>query len=88
MSTVEITEREGGGYSAVETETGAFGEGETLADALEKLAESLRRAETRDDTGDPEATYAEVAAEVRERFEAQEISEEDVQDAIEWARSE
>lgn len=88
MSTVEITEHEGGGYSVLETETGAFGEGETLADALEELAESLRNVETDDETGDPEARFADVAEDVRERFETQGVSEADVEDAIEWARSE
>ena len=88
MSTVEITEREGGGYSVVETGTGAFGEGETLADALETLAESLRQLEDTEAVDDPESTYDEIVARVRERFDAEGISEADVEDAVEWARSE
>lgn len=88
MSTVEITEHEGGGFSVLETETGTFGEGETLADALEQLAERLRNVETVDGTGDPEARFADVAEAVRERFETEGVSEGDLEDAIEWARSE
>jgi len=88
MSTVEITERKGGGYSVVETQTGAFGEGETLADALETLAESLRRLEGADTIEDPEATFDEVVESVRKRFRTEGVTETDVEDAIEWARSE
>lgn len=88
MSTVEVTQREGGGFTVVETETGALGEGDTLADALEQLAESLRRTEHTNQATDPEATYETIAEGVRKRFREEGLTEEDVEDAIEWARSE
>lgn len=88
VSTVEVNEREGGGYTVIETDTGALGEGETLADALEQLVENLRKIERGEEETDPEATYERVADRVRRRFEEEEVTEEDIEDAIEWARSE
>lgn len=84
MSSVEVTEREGGGYTAMETESGALGSGETLADALERLAENLRQMED----ADPETTYDSVSRDVRRRLADAGVSEDEVEDAIEWARSE
>lgn len=84
MSSVEVTEREGGGYTAMETDSGAFGSGETLADALERLAENLRQMEE----VDPESSYDSVARDVRTRLAEAGVSEQEVEDAVEWARSE
>lgn len=82
-ATVEITE-EGGEYTAVDSETGAKGVGETRAMALAALAVRLDAKEGANSRSELE----ELADRIRERFDTEGIAEDDVEDAIAWARSE
>jgi hypothetical protein len=84
-ATVEISE-EDGEYTAVDSETGAIGIGNTRAMALAALAVRLGAEET-PDTDDRKELQA-LADRTRERFEKHEVTEDDVDDAITWARSE
>jgi len=87
-ATVEITE-EDGRYTAVDSETGATGVGESRALALAALA--LRLGERDDDIAvddaDTETALRALGARVRHRFEEEGVAEDDVDDAIAWARS-
>lgn len=85
MSTVEVTRQGDSRYTAVHTVTGASGEGETEADALEALVESLRHIQR--DVDDPHTAFDRVTARVQQRVREQETDEDIVEDAIEWARS-
>lgn len=86
-ATVEITE-EGGEYKAVDTVTGATGTGKSRSMALAVLAASLRLEEGTDwDDADAEMELLTRAALTRRRFEEEDVTEDDVDDAIEWARS-
>lgn len=85
-ATVEISE-ENGEYTAVDSETGAVGTGNTRALALAALAVRLG-AEEKGPGSDERAELQALAARTRERFDAEEITEDDVEDAIAWARSE
>ncbi|WP_254545189.1 type II toxin-antitoxin system HicB family antitoxin [Halomarina pelagica] len=85
-ATVEISE-ENGEYTAVDSETGATGIGKTRAMALAALAVRLGAEENRGST-DERAELRALAERTRRRFEREEVSEDDVKDAISWARSE
>lgn len=95
-TTVDVSERQDGRFTAVEAETGTTGEGDTPAEALASLARTLASAEetTRIEKilGDEEkssnaAEFIEISRTVQERFEDEEVEEDDVTDAIKWARS-
>jgi hypothetical protein len=85
-ATVEITEDDGQ-YTAVDSETGASGVGSTRATALAVLAVRLGAAETHG-TADGESELRALADRTRRRFEERRLTDDDVEDAIEWARSE
>lgn len=85
-ATVEITE-EDGRYTAVDLETGTSGVGDSRAMALAALAVRLG-AEEGSDAGDPKAELRALAQRTRRRFEERDVTEDDVEDAIAWARSE
>lgn len=84
-ATVEISE-EDGEYTAVDSETGATGVGDTRALALAALAVRLGAEEEWADTKWTERVRS-LARRSRKRFETEGVSEEDVEDAIAWARS-
>lgn len=84
--TVEISE-EDGEYTAVDSETGAIGIGNTRAMALAALAVRLG-AEERGSDSDNRAELRALADRTRERFEDEEVTGDDVEDAIALARSE
>ena len=94
-TTVDVSERQDGRFTAVEAETGATGEGDTPAEALASLARALATVEEKDrieailDSGKSStaAEFIEISRTVKERFEDEEVDENDVTDAIEWARS-
>ena len=85
--TVEITERDGE-YTAVDTETGVMGVGETRATALASLAVQLETEEyqTVSET-DSKAILSALTARTQQRFEDEGVTEDDIDEAIEWARS-
>lgn len=85
-ATVEISEKNGE-YTAVDSETGAIGIGNTRAMALAALAVRLGSEEKRADT-DTWAELRSLTDRTRRRFEEKEVTEDDVEDAIAWARSE
>lgn len=84
--TVEITEDDGE-YTAVDSETGTIGTGKTRSMALAVLAVRLGARENRSDV-DNRAELRALADRTRERFEENDVTEDDVLDAITWARSE
>jgi len=94
----------------VDAETGAAAAGDTYPEALEQLADHIRRARDAtdrvtelEDIGDSDEAVAEtierigrmheagkfirLSESVQRRFEEENVTEEDVEDAIEWARS-
>jgi hypothetical protein len=83
-ATVEITE-EDGEYTAVDSETGASGIGNTRAMALAALAVRLGAEEG---NGDTETELRVLAERTRQQFAEQDVTEDAVEDAIAWARSE
>jgi hypothetical protein len=83
-ATVEITE-DGGEYTAVDSETGAVGQGDSRATALAALAVRLGSDER---SVDSKTQLATVAERTQRRFDAEDVTPEDVADAIAWARSE
>ena len=83
MSAVETTRESGDRYTAVHATTGASGEGETEARALEALAEKLRTT----DVSDPQATFERVNASVRRRVLYRGAKEDIAENGIEWAQS-
>ncbi|WP_049929868.1 hypothetical protein [Halosimplex carlsbadense] len=87
-ATVEITE-EDGRYTAVDSETGVSGVGKSRALALAALALQLddRDGDITAEDADTETTLRALGARVRHRFEEEGVTEEDVDDAIAWARS-
>lgn len=85
-ATVEISEADGE-YTAVDSETGAVGIGSTRVRALAALAVRLGAEEGQTDT-DGRAELRALADRTRERFEGEDVAEDDVEDAIAWARSE
>ena len=84
--TVEISE-ENGQYTAIDSETGVAGIGNTRAMALAALAVRLGAEEERRGA-DERAELRAFADRTRERFEEEGIAEDDVKDAIALARSE
>ncbi len=84
---VEIREDDGG-YTAIDGETGTTGRGDTRAIALATLAIRLHAGEG--DAGDLDSKTALrlLSARVQDRFEDEGVTEDDVSDAIAWARSE
>ena len=84
-ATVEITE-EDGRYTAVDVETGTAGVGKTQGMALIALAIRLEDEEGSIDA-DSEAKLRALAERTRQRFEEEGVTEDDVEDAIAWARS-
>jgi len=87
-ATVEITEKDGR-YTAVDSETGTKGEGESRALALAALAFRLdeRDGGLTTDDADTETALRALGARVRHRFDEEGVTEEDVDDAIARARS-
>ncbi|MFB6137096.1 MAG: hypothetical protein ABEJ42_01975 [Halobacteriaceae archaeon] len=83
-ATVEIREADGE-YTAVDSETGASGVGSTRAMALAALAVRLGAEEG---PADSEAELRVLAERTRHRFEEEGVTEETIEDAIAWARSE
>lgn len=95
-TTVDISRRRDGRFTAVEAETGATGEGDTPTEALASLARALATAEEtariEEILNDSEESstigeFIEISRTVQERFEDEEVDEDDVTEAIEWARS-
>ena len=87
-ATVEIREDDGV-YTAVDSETGAVGSGKTRAIALAVLSVKLQ--EDEEDLVselDPKTALRVLGASARKRFEEEDMTEDDVEDAIAWARSE
>lgn len=87
-ATVEIREDDGV-YTAVDSETGAVGSGRTRAIALAVLSVKLQD----DEEGlvselDAKTALQVLGASARARFEEEDVTEGDVEDAIAWARSE
>jgi len=87
-ATVEITE-EDGRYTAVDSETGTTGVGESRALALAALALRLdeREGEVTTEDLDTETALRALSARVSARFEEEGVTEDDIDDAIAWARS-
>jgi hypothetical protein len=85
-ATVEIT-KENGRYRAHDNETGATGTGATRATALAVLAARLGAEDELTDAN-LEAELRALAEDTRRRFEKEDVTEDDVVEAIEWARSE
>lgn len=83
-ATVEISE-EDGEFTAVDSETGARGVGNTRAMALAALAVRLGGERDRSASG---SELQALADRTRQRFEEEGITDETVEDAIAWARSE
>ena len=85
-ATVEIT-KDDGTYTAVDTESGATGSGRTKAMALVALAAALGGGVIGGDGPDAADELRTLAADVQERFEEAGVTEDDVDEAIEWTRS-
>lgn len=85
-ATIEISERDGE-YTAVDSETGVTGIGNTRAMALAALAVRLGAEEGRTDE-DSRSELTALAERTQRRFEETDVDESDVEDAIAWARSE
>lgn len=85
---VEITEDDGV-YTAIDRETGAAGSGRSKAMALVALAAALEGGLSLPADGEPdvEAALRELSARVQQRFAAADLTDEDVEDAVRWARS-
>lgn len=88
-ATVEITEDDGT-YTAIDTETGAAGSGRTKAMALVALAAALGGGVSlpADGETDPEEALRTLSERAQTRFAEAGVTEDDVEDAIRWARSE
>ena len=85
-ATVEITEDDGQ-YTAVDSETGVSGVGSTRAMALAALAVRLG-AEEEHGTADSESALRALADRTRKRFAETGVTDDALEDPIEWARSE
>lgn len=86
-ATVEIAEDDGT-YTAVDVESGAFGTGKTKAMALVALATALEEG-TIGSAGEDDvaAELRALSTEVQHQFRVAGVTEEDVDEAIKWARS-
>jgi len=76
-----------GKYRAYDPETGASGAGNTRSVALAVLAARLGAEEGRD-PAELGAELEELAEQTQRRFEEEGVTEEDIEAAITWARSE
>ncbi|MFC3958350.1 hypothetical protein [Halovivax cerinus] len=85
VTTVRVSKDQAGRFTATDTETGDSADGATQADALATLAG--RRATDEDDASSVAECISRTQA-VRRRFEDEGVTEADVDEAIEWARSE
>lgn len=85
-ATVEISEDDGE-FTAVDHETGISGVGSSRALALAALAVELGSLDG-PDAVDPVAGVDGLADRTRRRFEVEGVTDDDVEDAIAWARSE
>lgn len=83
MQTIEIS-RTDDQWTATDTETGVTASGDSRAGALRTLAEVLEASES---TPDAREQFTELAADTRERFADEDVSQSAVEDAIERARS-
>lgn len=83
-ATVEITEKDGE-YTAVDRETGVTGVGDTKALALAALA--VRLGTEAEGEANAAVRLQELSARMGDRFEDEGVTEDDVEDAIAWARS-
>jgi hypothetical protein len=87
-ASVEIRE-EDDGYTAIDSETGERAHGATRAVALTALAIRLFEAADGDQTDVcSEAALRRLSEKLQDRFEEAGVTEDDVGDAIAWARSE
>lgn len=87
-ATVEIIE-EDGTYTAIDTDTGAAGSGRTKAMALVALATAIDGGVTLpagEESGVEERLNA-LSARVQKQFDEAGVREDDIEDAIRWARS-
>jgi len=85
-ATVEITEGDGV-YTAVDSETGVTGRGSSRAMALAALAVQLQGLDDElAEELDPKTTLKVLSASAQERFDEEGVTEEDIDDAIAWAR--
>lgn len=84
-ATVEITEKDGV-YTAVDAETGERGTGESRALALAALAVRLHGGDEIPDDMDPKAAIQLLSSRTQARFDEEGVSEDDVEDAVAWAR--
>ena len=91
-SRVTIQRDERGQYTVMDEETGITAEGASKTDALETLTATLRRLDelSERDTANLPADdgYDELSERIQTRFENRNITDEDIEDAIEWARRE
>lgn len=85
-ATIEITE-DNGEYTAIDPETGARGVGKTRGMALVSLGVQLDTEEGDQDDVDLKAELEALSERTQQRFEEEGVTEEDVEDAIAWARS-
>ena len=85
-ATVEITEDDGM-FTAVDSETGKTGRGESRAIALAALAVQLQSNDEGVDELDAKTALQVLGERVRSRFDEEDVTEEDVEDAIARARS-
>lgn len=95
--TITLTQRDGY-WVAIHEPTGVGAQAETRDEALDELDEAVAL-HTNDATepldGDDEATrdpsaedvWLDATAETKRRFDEEDVGEGDVEDAIEWARS-
>lgn len=102
-TTVEVSEDADGQVRAIEAESGAMGTGDSISEALVELARKIAvtqedvamvaEIESADfllsepDPSPGAAALLELGESVRERFDAADVSESDVDEAINWARS-
>lgn len=87
-ATVEIQEDDGV-YTAVDSETGAVGTGKTRAIALAVLSIKLQNETDEVVSGlDSKTALQVLSAGTQARFEEEDVTEDDIEDAIAWARAE
>jgi predicted RNase H-like HicB family nuclease len=93
-STVRVTETRKGVYRAVDDQTGATAEGSSKTEALATLTDVLRQLEeARVADSQPQAPptsdeYDALRKRVQARTEDSDLTEADIEAAIEWARRE
>lgn len=99
-TTVEVSEDASGRVTAVDAASGTTGEGDSVPEALVELARKIAEIEGDLDVlteatmaalerADAEAAeFFELSGTIRARFREEGVTDEDVDEAIEWARSE